>query len=126
MESGSTLTIDFDRTLYPLWEMTANLQCTITTPASINGNCIHLENGFKITVNQEYNFNTNYVIAVSGLAQAVTGSTPSFIFSTKTKLGAAIGQVSTTGFTTTTGGTSTCTILELQSVFATPNVWNYL
>ena len=30
------------------------------------------------------------------------------------------------GPTTTTGGTSTCTILELQSVFATPDVWNYL
>jgi hypothetical protein len=62
METGSTLTIDFDRALYPLWQMSGNLQCTITTPTSIAGTCVHLENGFKITVNKEYDFNTNYVI----------------------------------------------------------------
>jgi hypothetical protein len=46
MMEGSTLKIDFDRTLYPLWSMSANLNCAITKPSSFLGNCVQLENGF--------------------------------------------------------------------------------
>jgi hypothetical protein len=87
MEEGYTLRIDFDRTLYPLWSMAANIACSIPTPSNFQGTCIHSGNGFIITVNQEYDINTNYIIEISGLIQTTKESIPSYSLSSFTKAG---------------------------------------
>lgn len=67
MEEGYSLKIDFPRDHYPLWSMSANIACSIPTPSNFQGTCLHNGNGFLITVNTEYDFNTNYIIEISGL-----------------------------------------------------------
>jgi len=40
MENKSTLTIDFDRTHYPLHKMKGSLKCDVTKPAKFVGTCV--------------------------------------------------------------------------------------
>ncbi len=87
MDEGYTLKIDFPRDLYPLWSMSSNIACSIPTPSNFQGTCLHSGNGFLITVNTEYDFNTNYNIEISGIIQTTKDSIPSFAFNTFTKAG---------------------------------------
>jgi len=70
MLSGSKIQIKFDRELYPFWKMLNSVFCEITEPSNFIGDCQQVENTFEVTVAQEYDFNTEYIIQTSGISQA--------------------------------------------------------
>ena len=101
--------------------------CEITEPSNFIGDCQQVENTFEVTVAQEYDFNTEYIIQTSGISQAPKESQPTFEINTFSAEGGAIGSITNTPYTTIEGGTISCNLFDQRvSQYSTPGVENYL